>query len=82
MGSSVSGRKGVFYLLGNLGYQFGGFPVLPFISEGTCSIAMNMIFAGLVISAYRYDRVIINEEGGSSVSVRRRRFFETKTKVS
>jgi len=48
----------IFYILGNFGYQFGMFPNLPFISEGIVSIVVNMTLAGLILSAYRYDRVI------------------------
>lgn len=51
----------VFYVLGNFGHQFGRFPNLPFISEGTVSIAVNMTLAGLILSAYRYDRVVKEE---------------------
>jgi len=47
----------LLYIAGNLGYQYGMFTNLPFISEGTVSITVNMILAGLVLSAYRYDRV-------------------------
>lgn len=48
----------IFYTLGNFGYQFGNFCNLPFISEGLMSITVNMILLSLIISAYRYDRVI------------------------
>lgn len=47
----------VLYVAGNFGYQFGKFGNLPFISEGRVSVVVNMILAGLVLSAYRYDRV-------------------------
>lgn len=47
----------LIYILGNFGYQLGNFPNLPFISEGLVSIVVNMVLAGLVFSAYRYDRV-------------------------
>lgn len=52
----------VFYVSGNLGYQLGKFPALPFISEGLASCTANMILAGIVISAYRYDRVVAEED--------------------
>lgn len=51
----------VFYVLGNFGHQFGMFPNLPFNSEGMVSSIVNMTLAGLVLSAYRYDRVIKEE---------------------
>lgn len=47
-----------FYICGNLGYQLGKFGALPFISEGLASCTANMILAGMVISASRYDRVV------------------------
>lgn len=50
--------QGVFYLLGNFGYQYAAFPYLPLISEGRLSILFNMLLLGLVYSAYRYDHVI------------------------
>ncbi len=56
--SLVLALQTIFYVAGNFGYQFGSFVNLPFISEGTMSIFVNMILAGLVLSAYRYDRVI------------------------
>lgn len=49
--------QGVFYLLGNFGYQYSSFPNMPLISEGRISIVFNMLLLGLVFSAYRYDRV-------------------------
>ncbi len=48
----------LFYILGNLGFQFGSFPTLPFIPEGLASITANMTLAGLILSAYSYDQVI------------------------
>lgn len=50
--------QGVFYLLGNFGYQYAVFPNLPLISEGKMSTIFNMLLLGLIFSAYRYDRVI------------------------
>lgn len=52
----------MLYLLGNLGYQYGYFSTLPFISEGFCSITINMILVGVILSAYRYDKVIREEK--------------------
>lgn len=57
-GSVLITLQMIFYILGNFGHQFGKFCNLPFISEGTMSIIVNMILLGLIISAYRYDRVI------------------------
>lgn len=50
--------QGVFYLLGNFGYQYAVFPNLPLISEGKLSTIFNMLLLGLIFSAYRYDHVI------------------------
>lgn len=50
--------QGVFYLLGNFGYQYATFPNLPLVSEGRLSIIFNMLLLGLILSAYRFDRVI------------------------
>ena len=50
--------QGVFYLLGNFGYQYGTFPNLPMVSEGRISILFNMLLLGMIFSAYRYDRVM------------------------
>jgi len=61
----------VFYTLGNFGYQLGMFPNLPFISEGMVSVIVNMMLAGLILSAYRYDRVI-KEEPLSTWKIRRK----------
>lgn len=47
----------LIYVAGNLGYQLGAFCNLPFISEGINSIMTNMILAGMVCSAFRYDKV-------------------------
>ena len=49
--------QGVFYLLGNFGYQYAAFPNLPLVSEGRLSIIFNMLLLGVIISAYRYDHV-------------------------
>ena len=47
----------LLYVLGNFGYQLGNFPNLPFLSEGIVSVIINMVLVGLILSAYRYDRV-------------------------
>lgn len=52
----------LLYLFGNMGYQYGWFSTLPFISEGLLSITTNMILVGLILSAYRYDSVITEEK--------------------
>lgn len=51
----------IMYILGNFGFQFGSFCNLPFISEGTCSIIVNMILVGLILSIHRYDKVIVSK---------------------
>lgn len=50
--------QGIFYLLGNFGYQYASFPNLPLVSEGKLSIVFNMLLLGMIISAYRFDHVI------------------------
>lgn len=50
--------QGIFYLLGNLGYQYASFPNMPLISEGRVSIMFNLVLLGMILSAYRFDRVI------------------------
>lgn len=47
----------LLYVLGNFGFQYHAFPVLPLLSEGRVSIMVNMFFLGFIFSAYRYDRV-------------------------
>ena len=46
------------YLLEGFGFQFGGFPNLPFVAEGTISITGSAVLAGLILSAYRFDTVL------------------------
>ncbi len=53
--------QNVFYFLGNLGFQFGKFGNLPFVSEGLVSITGTMVMAGLILSAYRFDTVVSEE---------------------
>lgn len=58
MGSSLClAAQMLFYLAGNFGFQYGYFVTLPFVSEGLCSIIVNMILVGIILSAYRYDCV-------------------------
>lgn len=47
----------LFYLVGNFGYQFGNFGVMPFISEGVVGCIGNAVLTGIIISIYRYDKV-------------------------
>ena len=49
--------QGVFYVLGNFGYQYGQFPNMPLLSEGRLSIMLNLLLLGLIFSAYRFDHV-------------------------
>ena len=46
--------QGVFYLLGNFGYQYGTFPNLPMVSEGRISILFNMLLLGMIFSCLLY----------------------------
>lgn len=62
--SMVLSLQILLYTAGNFGYQFGMFTTLPFVSEGKLSSIVNMTLAGLVLSAYRYDRVTNEEEIG------------------
>ena len=62
--------QGVFYLLGDFGYQYAAFPNLPLVSEGKLSIIFNMLLLGVIISAYRFDHVTeepVNYEPVTSV---------------
>lgn len=47
----------IFYLLSNLGYLYGNSVNLPLISDGLCSIIVNIMMFGCVLGAYRYDHV-------------------------
>ena len=60
----------VFYLTENLGFQFGAFVALPFVSEGKISIIVSAVLAGLILSAYRYDVVLSEKTAISSDSGR------------
>lgn len=51
-----------FYLFGNMGYQLGKFGVLPFISDGRVFGIVNLCLAGMILSAYRYDQVIDEQQ--------------------
>ena len=67
----------VFYLTENLGFQFGAFVALPFVSEGKISIIVSAVLAGLILSAYRYDVVLsektaISSDSGRSADRRKR----------
>ncbi len=53
----------ILYTLGNLGFQYGPFTILPLLSEGRMSILLNMTFLGLILSAYRYDRIPLEPTG-------------------
>lgn len=46
------------YIMGNLGYQFGYFCVLPYLSEGKVNHITNILLTGILLSAFRYDKVI------------------------
>ncbi|WP_455716268.1 permease prefix domain 1-containing protein [Anaerosporobacter sp.] len=47
----------IFYLLSNMGYLYGNSVNLPLISDGMCSIVVNMVMFGVILGAYRYDHV-------------------------
>jgi hypothetical protein len=63
----------VFYIMGNLGYQFGYFCVLPYLSEGKVNHITNILLTGILISAYRYDKVIKEPEENDAMSWRTER---------
>ena len=50
------------YFSGNFGFQFAWFTTLPFLSEGLASIVVNMILAGLIVSACGYDHLVEETE--------------------
>lgn len=52
----------LFYVLGNFGCQFGNFGNLPFLSEGFVSITGTAVLTGLVLSAYRFDTVVMEKD--------------------
>lgn len=52
----------VVYLIESLGFQFGEFINLPFVSEGLTSITGSAVLAGMILSAYRFDIVIDERE--------------------
>lgn len=52
----------VIYLVENLGYQFSHFSNLPFLAEGWSSITITALAAGMVLSVWRYDRVVTEKE--------------------
>ena len=52
----------LIYLVENLGYQFSHFSNLPFLAEGWSSITITALAAGMVLSAWRYDRVVTEKE--------------------
>ncbi len=61
-GSLALSLQSLFYLAGNFGYQFGSFGNLPFVSEGLVSMTGSALMAGLVLSAYRFDTVVKEED--------------------
>lgn len=66
-----------FYLTENLGFQFGDFVNLPFVSEGKISMTVSAVLAGLILSVYRYDVVLsektaISSDSGRSADRRKR----------
>lgn len=61
-GSLGIGIQFLFYLLGNLGCQFGMFGNLPFVSEGLVSVTGSALMAGLILSAYRFDTVVTEKK--------------------
>lgn len=50
------------YLVENLGFQFSHFASLPFLAEGWSSITITALAAGMVLSVWRYDRVVTEKE--------------------
>lgn len=61
-GSTVILMQMLLYILCNLGHQLGRPSALPFVSESMATAIANMILAGLILSAYRYDKVITTED--------------------
>ena len=62
-GALVLTVQTVFYIIGSMGCQFGGFSNLPFVSEGKVSLVGSAVLAGLILSAYRFDTVMEEKEG-------------------
>ena len=65
--------QAAFYMMGNLGYQFGYFCVLPYLSEGKVNHITNILLTGILLSAYRYDKVIKEPGENNAVSWRTER---------
>ena len=61
-GSLLLTMETLIYLIENLGYQFSHFSNLPFLAEGWSSITITALAAGMVLSAWRYDRVVTEKE--------------------
>ncbi len=61
-GSLLLTLETVIYLIENRGYQFSHFSNLPFLAEGWSSITITALAAGMVLSVWRYDRVVTEKE--------------------
>ena len=61
-GSLLLTLETVIYLIENRGYQFSHFASLPFLAEGWSSITITALAAGMVLSVWRYDRVVTEKE--------------------
>lgn len=61
-GSLLLTLETVIYLIENQGYQFSHFSNLPFLAEGWSSITITALAAGMVLSVWRYDRVVTEKE--------------------
>ena len=61
-GSLLLTLETAIYLVENLGYQFSHFSNRPFLAEGWSSITITALAAGMVLSVWRYDRVVTEKE--------------------
>ena len=61
-GSLLLTLETLIYLVENLGFQFSHFANLPFLAEGWSSITITALAAGMVLSAWRYDRVVTEKK--------------------
>ena len=61
-GSLLLTLETLIYLIESMGFQFSHFSNLPFLAEGWSSITITALSVGMVLSVWRYDRVVTEKE--------------------
>lgn len=61
-GSLLLTLETLIYLIESMGFQFSHFSNLPFLAEGWSSITITVLSVGMVLSVWRYDRVVTEKE--------------------